>query len=124
MTKERVLKRFIALLPILVLVAFALQMTVEFAPSNLAPANLASANQQRAAEPVILVVLDAPSNFDGVASGLGFRLLSEEKMDQLGTSAKTIAVPMGKNNDDAKKMLLQHFPELIIGSSDLTAFAL
>ena len=119
MMKGRDLKRLIALLPILVLVAFALQMTTDIAPTNRAPAN-----QKRAAEPVILVVLDAPSNFDGVVQGLGFRLLSEEKMDQLGMSAKTIAVPVGKNDGDAKKMLLQHFPDLIIGSSDLTAFAL
>jgi hypothetical protein len=45
-------------------------------------------------------------------------------MDQLGLSAKMIAVPVGKNNGVAKKMLLRHFPDLIIGSSDLTAFAL
>jgi len=91
---------------------------------DIAPANPALANQEFAAEPVILVVLDPPSNFDGIARDLGFRLLSEEKMDQLGLSAKMIAVPVGKNNGVAKKMLLRHFPDLIIGSSDLTAFAL
>ncbi len=119
MMKGSALKRLFALLSILVLVVFVQQMTADIALPNIAPAN-----QQLAAEPEILVVLDTPSNFDGVARGLGFRLLSEEKMDQLGMSAKTIAVPVGQNNGDAKNILLRHFPDLIIGSSDLTAFAL